>query len=228
MLTPPPISVYGGHGRRRLAAMAAIAAVLIAVAVTAAATVLSPSHSPKSAVKTHRLFAQHAVTRHAASTAAADQHAAAKKPATSTTSAPQVPPAPTPAPTATSLEAQGHALMVGGQYHSAIPVLRQAVAAAPHSSLTYAYALFDLGRSLRLAGDPRAAVMVLYQRLQIPNQTPIVKDELALALEALGQSQASGGASPTGGPYASQPPARHGRRHGDLALPGGPAQDQGD
>ena len=35
----------------------------------------------------------------------------------------------------------------------------------------YAYALFDLGRSLRLSGDPRAAVPVLYRRLQIPDQT---------------------------------------------------------
>ena len=49
----------------------------------------------------------------------------------------------------------GHALMVGGSYQAAIPVLRQALAAAPPSSLTYAYALFDLGHSLRLAGDPR-------------------------------------------------------------------------
>jgi hypothetical protein len=79
--------------------------------------------------------------------------------------------------------------MVGGDYTSAIPVLRQAVAAAPQASLTYAYALYDLGRSLRLAGDPRAAVHVLYRRLQIPNQTDVVRNELTLALDALGQSQ---------------------------------------
>ena len=51
--------------------------------------------------------------------------------------------------------------MVGGDYGAAIPVLRQAVAAAAPSSLTYAYALYDLGRSLRLAGDPQAAVPIL-------------------------------------------------------------------
>ena len=42
-----------------------------------------------------------------------------------------------------------------GSYTEAIPVLRQALAAASPSSLTYAYALYDLGRSLRLAGTPR-------------------------------------------------------------------------
>ena len=39
--------------------------------------------------------------------------------------------------------------MTAGQYQQAVGVLRQAVAAAPPSSLTYAYALYDLGRSLR-------------------------------------------------------------------------------
>jgi hypothetical protein len=82
--------------------------------------------------------------------------------------------------------------MVGGEYRTAISVLRQAVSSAPRSSLTYAYALFDLGRSLRLAGDPRAAVSVLWQRLQIPNQRGVVRSELTLALEALGQQAGAG------------------------------------
>jgi Flp pilus assembly protein TadD len=84
--------------------------------------------------------------------------------------------------------------MEGGNYSGAIPVLRRAVATAPSSSLTYAYALYDLGRSLRLAGDPRAAVQILWRRLQIPNQTSTVRAELALALQALGQRASS----PTG------------------------------
>jgi tetratricopeptide (TPR) repeat protein len=87
--------------------------------------------------------------------------------------------------------------MVGGNYQTAIPVLRQAVAAAAPASLTYAYALYDLGHSLRLAGDPRAAVPILWRRLQIPNQTGVVRAELTLALRALGQSpEATGGAAP--------------------------------
>jgi hypothetical protein len=88
-------------------------------------------------------------------------------------------------------------------------VLRKALSAAPPASLTYAYALFDLGRSLRLAGDPRAAVPILYQRLQIPNQTGVVRVELQLALRALGrQAQQQSGA-------AGVVPPRHDGKHGN-------------
>jgi hypothetical protein len=124
--------------------------------------------------------------------------------------------------------------MMDGNFTAAIPVLRQAVADASPSSLTYAYALYDLGRSLRLAGDPRQAVQVLYQRLQIPNQTGAVREELQLALVALGQ-QANGGAAPGPGP-AGPPGHHHFRGGGPPGGPGpGPAQggpgggdDQGD
>jgi hypothetical protein len=110
-------------------------------------------------------------------------------------------------------------------------VLRKAVTTASPASLTYAYALFDLGRSLRLSGDPRAAVPVLYKRLQIHNQTDVVRQELQLALQALGQqAQKQGGAGsgsqggpgrggPGGGPGAS-PGSGHGGQNanGDLAT----------
>jgi tetratricopeptide (TPR) repeat protein len=107
--------------------------------------------------------------------------------------------------------------MVAGNYQAAIPLLRQAVATAPHGGLTYAYALFDLGRSLRLAGDPQAAIPILEQRLQIPNQTGVVQHELALAMQAAGQGhpapkppKASSGAPP--GP--SKPGHDHKPGHG--------------
>jgi tetratricopeptide (TPR) repeat protein len=105
--------------------------------------------------------------------------------------------------------------MIGGNYNTAITLLRQAVATASPASLTYAYALYDLGRSLRLAGDPRAAVPILYRRLQIPNQTGVVRSELALALLALGQ-QTTGGAAPGD-------KSAHGHAHpaADTALPSG-------
>ena len=121
----------------------------------------------------------------------------------------------TPAPLAETLEARGHQLMVDGNYSAAIPVLQQAVTAASPGSLTYAYALYDLGRSLRLAGDPADAAKVLYQRLQIPNQTGTVRAQLQLALLALGDKARSGGAGagPGFGP---------GKRHGHLVRGGGP------
>ena len=64
-----------------------------------------------------------------------------------------------------------------------MPVLRRALAATGEQAnacvqansttcLTYAYALYDLGRALRLSGQSGAAVPVLEARLQIDNQRP--------------------------------------------------------
>ncbi len=102
-------------------------------------------------------------------------------------------PASSPAtpPTADALEARGHQLMLDGQYSQAISVLHQAVSTASPSSLTYAYSLYDLGRSLRLSGAPGAAVPVLQRRLQIPNQTGVVRQELDQAQRALGKGVAN-------------------------------------
>jgi tetratricopeptide (TPR) repeat protein len=113
--------------------------------------------------------------------------------------------------------------MDAGKYTSAIAVLRKAVTEASPSTLTYAYALFDLGRSLRLSGDPRAAVPVLYKRLQIPNQTDVVRQELQLALRALGQQaqkQGGPGPGPKAGPGNSGP-------SGGAAPGGGAGQGEG-
>jgi len=116
-------------------------------------------------------------------------------------------------PTAGELEARGHQLMLAGAYTAAIPVLRQAIAAASPGDANYAYALYDLGRSLRLAGDPKAAIPVLERRLRIPNQTPVVLSELRLAKHSGDRS------GPTAGAKTSFPPARrhlppgHGHSH---------------
>ncbi len=186
---------------RRAIAVAALAAVAVAVGIA-----LGASHSPSSKPHGSSSRAQR-VTTHAAAKAAPVNHRPKParpqskprpKPRTtpaqvSATSAP----AATPPPAADTLEARGHGLMESGEYGAAIPVLRQALAAAPPTSLTYAYALYDLGRSLRLAGDPRAAVAVLYQRLQIPNQSGVVRSELQDALRELGKhAQKQGGAKP--------------------------------
>ncbi len=109
--------------------------------------------------------------------------------------APQTPPPQPPATPispalATEFEAQGHDLLESGQYSNAVPVLRQAIAATgmrlndcleptSETCLTYAYALYDLGRALELGGDPSAALPVLEKRLQIDNQRDVVSAELA-------------------------------------------------
>jgi hypothetical protein len=144
------------------------------------------------------------------------------KPATTTSTAPTVTVTPaaatTPAPLSDTLEARGHQLMLNGDYAAAIPVLRQALAASTPGSLNYAYALYDLGRSLRLGGDPRDAASVLYQRLQIPNQTNTVRLQLQLALQALGQKARRSGGAPAG-------PGGHHHHHGGAA--GGPGGGPG-
>src|SRR5581483_11766199 len=166
----------------------------------------------------------HVASRGAHAHAAARKVQRAHKPphATTTTAATSAntTPATTAPSTATSLESRGHQLMNAGDYSSAIPVLRQAVATADPSSLTYAYALFDLGHALRVSGDPRAAIPILYKRLQIPNQTDVVRQELQAALRAVGaQAQANPAqtnptpqSTPSGPPAAAGPPGHdHGK-----------------
>jgi eukaryotic-like serine/threonine-protein kinase len=86
------------------------------------------------------------------------------------------------------LNQQGFDLMNAGRYDEAIPVLQQAVDALSGSGdLTYAYALYNLGRSLRLAGRPAEAIPVLEERLAIPNQRGVVKQELEAARREAGQ-----------------------------------------
>ena len=52
--------------------------------------------------------------------------------------------------------------MNAGRYGDAIPLLQRAVRAFPAGStdLTLAYALYNLGRSLRLAGRPDEAIPI--------------------------------------------------------------------
>ncbi|MGZ4181923.1 MAG: serine/threonine-protein kinase [Solirubrobacteraceae bacterium] len=183
----------GRRTPRRAIAVAALAAAAAGVALAAGAT---HNSSPTTANST--AHAQRTV-KHAAPKSAAAQPKSKPKPQatqhTQTQASGTPAAATTTPPTADTLEAKGHSLMEAGNYTSAIPVLRKALSAASPASLTYAYALFDLGHSLRLAGDPRAAVPILYKRLQIPNQTGVVRLELQEALRALGQqAQQQGGA----------------------------------
>jgi eukaryotic-like serine/threonine-protein kinase len=232
----PSPSARERRGRRwrgpRLSAVAALAAGAI-VAVAVAGTIGSGGGSPaSSAVHDKQAGAGLTTARRQATHARAKPVTHTKSTQTQTLTATPAA-ATTPAPLADTLEAKGHQLMDDGSYAAAIPVLRHAIGDASPSSLTYAYALYDLGRSLRLAGDPKAAVQILYQRLQIPNQTGQVRQELQLALLALGQ-QANGGASP--GPGAPGPGDRHhpGPAAGGPNPGGGPAggaaggEDQGD
>jgi serine/threonine-protein kinase len=228
----PTIPAPGRRPRRRgarvpaLAALAAGAAVAVAVAGTLGGGGPGRAHSAASTQREASAAVGAAPHRHPARRPKPATTTTSTTVSTTTTATPAA--ATTPAPLSQTLEARGHQLMMGGEYAAAIPVLRQAVAAAPPGSLTQAYALYDLGRSLRLAGDPKDAASVLYHRLQIPNQTETVRVQLQLALQALGRKARSGGA-PAG-------PGRHGHKHGGGAAgpggggagPGGGAGQSGD
>ena len=93
---------------------------------------------------------------------------------------------------AVAFEAQGHQLLSEGSYATAIGHLLAAIRdsgqsllgciePASESCLTFAYALYDLGRALRLQGRDSEAVAVLSERLRIDNQRPTVRHELELA-----------------------------------------------
>ncbi|MGO9321539.1 MAG: hypothetical protein ACLQBY_12150 [Solirubrobacteraceae bacterium] len=131
-------------------------------------------------------FATASISRSASVPAA---HPAQTTPAAQTT--------PVSAVLATQLEARGHELLQIGQPADAVPFLRRALSAtgeslggclqpASEQCLTYAYALYDLGRALLLSGSPAAAVGVLEHRLQIENQRPTVAAELESARRRLG------------------------------------------
>jgi Flp pilus assembly protein TadD len=78
--------------------------------------------------------------------------------------------------------------MQAGRYGDAIATLQRAVdgACGPGAGLTCAYALYNLGHSLRLAGRPGEAVPILERRLQFQNQRGVVQGELDLARRAAG------------------------------------------
>ena len=82
-----------------------------------------------------------------------------------------------------ALNNEGFNLMNAGDYNGAVAKLQEAVDSFPPGTddINYAYALFNLGKSLRLAGRPDEAIPILEQRLEIPNQTDTVKEELKLA-----------------------------------------------
>jgi len=110
---------------------------------------------------------------------------------TTTTTTTTVPaPAPTDGASGAELNDQGFALIGEGRYEEAVAVLRRAVDSFPAgtSDLNYAFALYNLGHALRLAGRPEEAIPILEQRLEIPNQVSTVRRELAAA-----RAEAAGG-----------------------------------
>jgi tRNA A-37 threonylcarbamoyl transferase component Bud32/tetratricopeptide (TPR) repeat protein len=89
------------------------------------------------------------------------------------------------------LHLEGHAALESGDYDTAIDLNTRAIEAFPagttwETDMNYAYALFSLGKALRLAGRPDEAIPVLEARLAVPDQTATVQEELDLARKQAG------------------------------------------
>ncbi|MGA9859553.1 MAG: tetratricopeptide repeat protein, partial [Solirubrobacteraceae bacterium] len=172
------------HRRGRYMALAALLVVLGVIGALASGGLGSSTPHPLRSAK---------VTTHPRTTVAARAQPAHRskpvthhKPATPTTTT-STTPAPTPPQSADQLQQAGYQDMLAGNYAQAIPTLRQAVSSATPGSLTYAYALYNLGKSLLMAGNAPAAVSILEQRAKIPNQLPVVMQTLNQALTKSGQ-----------------------------------------
>ena len=116
-----------------------------------------------------------------------DEQAQAKKeeqapaaPAPADESAPAAPATAVDPARGAALNDQGFALMSGGEYAGAVPVLQQAVASFPQDSqdINYAYALYNLGKALNRSGRPDEAIPYLEKRLTWPDQRETVQIEL--------------------------------------------------
>lgn len=209
-LSPPP----AGHRPRRGGRAVALSALMMAAVGVALLIALGQFTGGGSRRPAHRLTARTATTSHTTPAQSSASASATQPRLPSTTVAAANPPS-----SAADLQSRGHQLMLEGSYAAAIDALRQAVTTADPASLTYAYALYDLGRSLMLSGDPRAAIPVLQRRLRIPNQTPVVQQQLQQALQAAGLA-------PTPAPPSSagSPPAGSGAGSGGPGTGSGPGQ----
>lgn len=204
-------STWASPVRRHLGRGAALAALLVATAGVLVLA-LSGATAPHRPARTTAPPTVRAATppkparTHRASTVATTS---ASTSTSTSTSAP--PPATATPPSAEQLQITGHDEMLAGNYQTAIATLRQAVSAAVPGSLTYAYGLYDLGRSLVLAGDPSGAVPILEERLKIPNQTAVVREMLDEALRASGQvpAQLQTTTSAQNGGAGTSPPSGH-------------------
>jgi eukaryotic-like serine/threonine-protein kinase len=222
-----PASAGRRRRGRRAAALAALAIVSVGVAVLItqlhggsqpSSTRSSVDHAVAAPARPHKhAHRQATVHSNAATAASPGATTSATTAAASTPAAPQ---------SAAAVQLQGHDQMLSGAYPAAIATLQRALRGAAPGSLTYAYALYDLGRSLLLSGDPKAAIPLLEQRLKIPNQTGLVRQTLDQALQAAGgASQATpGGAAPVGPSNGNG----NGNGHGPGGGPGrGPGKGNG-
>jgi tetratricopeptide (TPR) repeat protein len=191
---PPAMPVRSTSHRGRWGAVAALLAIVAAVVVVALVALGGDEEQQPNRRSQQQAQAEGGASNQKAAqeqeapaeasakpeeTAETPEESAEGEPAAASTSAPEEA---DPAGGST-LNEQGYELIQAGEYDAAVPVLEEAVASFPEGSedLAYAYALFNLGNALRLSGRPEEAIPVLERRLEIPNQTGTVEEELEAA-----------------------------------------------
>jgi serine/threonine-protein kinase len=186
--------------RRRPTALIPAVLLVLAAAAATAAVLLSTGADPQGAARSPRQDAKGGSSSgRSDESKAAPKRSRPAKPKQRTTPAAPAPPVSEPAPVeptsavdparGAQLNDQGYALMQRGEYDEAIPILQQAVASWPEDSadLNYAYALFNLGKSLNRAGRPAEAIPYLEKRLNWDDQRDTVQAELDLARASAAQ-----------------------------------------
>jgi eukaryotic-like serine/threonine-protein kinase len=203
-LTPIRRSVPPPASRRRRALLvpaALLGAVLLAVVLVIALSGGDSGPRPEAKRTPTRRQAPQAARTNQRSTPAATP------PAQPTTAAGE---------SVSSLNDRGFALMSQGRYGEAIPFLQRAVQRCGDSRESVcAYALYNLGRSLRLAGRPAEAIPVLERRLAYGDQTKTVQAELDAARRDAGQAAPAPSGKPGKGPGKAKGHDKKGDEGGD-------------
>ena len=170
--TAAPVSRSRGDAPRWIAVALLIAMLLVAAGAIAALTGGGGDKGTAPIAQTDKQRAKKPAKKQSTTT----QQQTSSQPTQSQTAQ-----APAPSSDPAQMQLQAHNLIDQGQYDQAIELDKQVVAKGPGIGLTYAYALYDLGHALRLAGRPDEAIPILKERMKIDNQREVVKAELEQA-----------------------------------------------
>jgi serine/threonine-protein kinase len=211
---PPPEPVARPRNPHRNAIILGVVALLCVVAGTAAALISDngnnggkPTSGPRATASRSQGAPTGGVQRAAAPQEDASTQTTATTPvqSTSTATTPAAGADATDGRSPIELNNAGFA-MLPGDAQGAVPLLQKAVdgfrAAGDTSVVDYAYALYNLGWALDLAGRPAEAIPYLQERLRISDyKRDVVEAELRKAQQAAGQATDGTGANgATSGP----------------------------
>jgi serine/threonine-protein kinase len=174
-VAPPPVGSRRSGAPRWIPVAALVAVLLVAAGAIAALLNGGDDKGTAPIAQTIKQPAKKATKKQATTTQ--QQTASQTTPSTSS----QTTPAPAASGDPAQMQLHAHNLIDQGKYEEAIALDKQVVAQGEGTGLTYAYALYDLGHALRLAGRPDEAIPILEQRMKINNQRGVVKQELEQA-----------------------------------------------